>query len=305
MRKGLEDALLRVVRSYTLHTPIKKGKYRLYLETVGLCREKHDGRIVTLRDGRRFSLNIPNPLQESVYFLGEYESFLSEVTAKLIAPGGVCFDVGANFGWYTSLMASAVGRTGQVHAFEPVPATFEELHTNYGLWGSPANVHLHQTALGDRIGSVMINVFSGLTTGHASIGEYPGFHSVAVESKMTTLDAYCDERSIKQIDFIKVDIEGAEKVFLTGAASLFDQRHPPIILMEMARLATMNFGYLPNDLIVILRSRADYEFYLADETERRLTRIEGFTESDVGGNVFCIPRSYDRPPGLSRFAGGE
>jgi len=57
----------------------------------------------------------------------------------------------------------------------------------------------------------------------------------------------------------------------------------------MARLATMNFNYLPGELISILGSKAEYRFYLADETARSLEKIDGFADNDIGGNVFCIP----------------
>jgi hypothetical protein len=81
-------------------------------------------------------------------------------------------------------------------------------------------------------------------------------------------------------------------MLLKGADRLFRQQKPPIWLMEMALEQTANFGYTPNDLIVYLSERADYEFYAVDEVKVKLQRIEGFAPGHVGANVICLPRGF-------------
>lgn len=291
MRQKLEELFLRGIRLYTFNTPLKKGKYRLFQVALGLCGTKHRTMPVWLRDGRRFILDLTTGMQETVYFHGEYERFLTEVASSLIAPGDICLDVGANFGWYTTLMALKCGEDGEVHAFEPMPGAFGDLARNIQVAGSPPNVSLNNVALGDKAGTIQIHLFDDLPTGHASIAANAGVTTTISDCRMITLDSYLTEHAVKQVDFVKVDIEGAELMFLNGAERLFLQEVPPIIMMEMALATTRNFGYLPDELIKFIGSRGDYEFYPADEARERLYRIDGFADDDIGANVFCVPVS--------------
>jgi FkbM family methyltransferase len=290
MRQNIEEIFLRLIRLYTFNTPVKRGKYRLYQTALALCKERHEALPVRMPDGRRFLANLSDGMQETVYFLGEYERELSNITGRLIRKGHVCLDIGANFGWYTSLMVLACGASGQVHAFEPLPASFAELEKTYKLLGSPSNVLLNNMALGDNRGTIELHLFDGLKSGHASIAPREDMHSAVFRCKMIPLDDYLEENSIVEVDFIKVDIEGAELMFLKGAERLFLQASPPIFMIEMALATSKYFGYVPNDLIEFLRTQCDYQFYAADEYRGTLRLIDRFADEDIGANVFCVPR---------------
>jgi FkbM family methyltransferase len=226
----------------------------------------------------------------TVYFLGEYERPISRIASLLIDEGDVCIDAGANFGWYTTLMASRCGRSGSVHAFEPVPASFRELQRNCDLSPESEIITINDLALGDRQGTVRINLFADFPTGHASLAAGGKDATSIFDCRMTTLDAYLEENGIASMNFLKADIEGAELLMLEGASSIFRQENLPVILMEMALEQTKNFGYRPNDLISYIRGRADYIFYAVDEVTEKLRMIDGFADDDIGANVFCIPR---------------
>jgi FkbM family methyltransferase len=288
MRQTIEEKFLRLVQLYTFNTPIRKGKYRIFQSALSMCRYRPDSLRVDLKDGRRFFANLTTGMQENVYFVGEFEAVLTEIALRLIKPGDICIDVGANFGWYTSLMVMA--KAAEVHAFEPTPQSFRELERNYELMGSPVNVVLNNVALGDSPGTVQIHVFEGLGTGHASLAAKGDTRSDLFECKMTTLNEYLDKRDTGDVNFVKVDIEGAELMFLKGAGRLFEQDIPPIIMMEMAAAQTANFGYHPNELIEFIRSGADYDFFAVNEYNGTACAIEGFAADEIGANVFCIPR---------------
>ncbi len=291
MRQKIEETFLRLVRLYTFNTPIKKGKYRLYQAALRICTEPHRSLSVRIHDGRRFLVDLTSKMQEGVFFIGEFETVLTEIMSRLISPGDTCIDVGANFGWYTSLMALHAGPDGEVHSFEPIPATFEKLNETHRQMGSPANVHLNNFALGDKPGTVEVHVFDSLGTGYASMSGKEGVESSVVECSIETLDSYLDGHSIARIDMVKVDIEGAELLFLKGASQLFSQRVPPIMMVEMAIATTTNFGYHPNDLLDLIASQADYQFYAVDEWNGTVRRFERFAADEIGANVFCVPTS--------------
>jgi FkbM family methyltransferase len=291
-RRKLEELWLRAVRLYTYNTPISKGKYRLYESALRLCSDRPESIQTQVKDGRQFWVNLTTGMQETVYFLGEFEKAITKIAASLVRKGDVCIDVGANFGWYTTLLFTRAGEEGAIHSFEPVPATFRELKRNYELLGSPENVFINNLALGDREGTVSINLFENLPTGHASLSSQGRSDAAVFECRMITLDSYLEKHVHGPVNFVKVDIEGAEMMFLNGARRLFDQEIPPIFLMEMALQTTRNFDYVPNDLIEFIGLRRAYDFYAIDEINGTLKNITGFPEEDIGANVFCIPRGF-------------
>jgi FkbM family methyltransferase len=287
------EPFLRLVRLYTFNTPIDKGKYRLFLSALKFAGNPADGAVVKTKDGRKLLADLSTGMQDTLYFLGEYEKAVTAIVERTISStiSKNFLDVGANFGWYTTLFAKLAGHDGSLHSFEPVPSTFDNLKRNFELMGSPGNVQINNLALGDEEAELTINLFSGLATGHASLSTQGRDDAVPFKCRMVTLDSYLEDNNVGQVDFVKVDIEGAELGFLKGAEKLFKQERPPIILMEMALNQTKNFGYIPNDLIEFLRQRAPYVFYRIDENETKLFEIDGFAPDDIGANVICIPNN--------------
>jgi len=292
IQSAVEEIWLRAIRLYTYNTPIDKGKHRLYHLALQLCRHLPTATPITVRDGRKLSVNLTTGMHTTVFFFGEYEEKVTKIVASLIRKGDVCLDVGANFGWYTTLFHKQAGMEGEVHAFEPIPETFIELTRNYELMNKPKNIFINNLALGNRQGEVTINLFAGLATGHASLSQQGRNDFTSFQCQMITLDSYLETHNLNQVNFVKVDIEGAEMIFLQGAERLFKQRVPPIWLMEMALKQTRNFGYLPTDLINFLQERAAYDFYAVEESKGTLRKIAHFAPDDIGANVICIPKEY-------------
>jgi FkbM family methyltransferase len=281
--------MLKLVRLYTFNSPIRRGKLRLSRLAMRLSKFAPRDIIVSTVDGRRLYADLATGMCESLFFQGEYERAVTRVITTVVERGDVCLDVGANFGWYATLLRDLCGTNGSVHAFEPVPETFKTLEKNVGLGANRSNVHINNVALGDRPGNIEMHVFAGLPNGHSSISAMGRSDYKSVASPMITLDSYLTENCIEKVDFIKVDVEGAELMLLKGAEKLFKQAIPPIWMMEMALGTTREFGYFPDELIQFLRVRADYEFYAVEEPTGTLKRIEGFALDDIGANVLCLP----------------
>ncbi len=280
---------LKAVRLYTFNTPITKGKYRLYQAALGLLKSRPRTIFTRVRDGRCFTVDLNTGMQETLFFIGEYERAISLIAERMIGKSDICIDAGANFGWYTTLMSLKAGSDGQVHSFEPTPSTFALLEKNRKLAFFPDRIFVNNLALGDREDKVSINVFGGQPTGHASLSAKDEIGVESFDCRMITLDSYIEANGVSDVAFVKVDIEGAELMFLQGAEHLFEQSAPPIFLIEMALAQSKNFGYLPNDLIEFLRERHPYEFFKVNEVSGKLHPIDGFSPEDIGANVFCIP----------------
>ena len=85
---------------------------------------------MTALEGFRFWFNTSDRDMGVVMAMGQYEPESVRFIRKVLRPGMTCIDAGAQTGFYTCLMASVVGEGGMVHAFEPMPASYELLVKN-------------------------------------------------------------------------------------------------------------------------------------------------------------------------------
>lgn len=158
---------------------------------------------------------------KAIWLTGAYELAVSEMIWRILRPGDVAADVGANIGYHTGLMALRVGGSGGiVRAFEPHPVVFSELSGNVTSWpaGVRAAVQLRQAAVSECAGEVTLHVpreFAG-NRGVASLetnASAPASEHVAVEA--TTLDR--EFANIGTVRLLKMDVEGHELAALSGA----------------------------------------------------------------------------------------
>ena len=279
----------KLTRLYTFNSPIRKGKYRLAEASLALEGELPKQIVAKTIDGRTLRVNFDNHFAHFIYFLGEYEPAITNIIKKLVKSGDICFDIGGNIGWFTTLFQSLVGETGKVHSFEPVPPTFEILQENVGANLNSNAVVLNNFALGEEEGEVNLHIFDHLPDGHASMADFGESNFTVYPSKIYTVNSYLAKNEIKDVKFVKVDIEGAELSMLKGATDFFKQETPPLFEIEMALDTTKGFGYLPDDIIRFMKSQHDFRFFALDDIEGKLLEIKGFAPDDRGANVLCIP----------------
>jgi FkbM family methyltransferase len=138
--------------------------------------------------------------------------------AKEILPSAqVVFDVGANVGLWTQT-ALASNPDARYHCFEPCPGTYAELAANE----FPDNVILNNFGLGNAEGELTMYL-DPLVSGNNSLYSRRGVPRPPVgevKVRLTTLDAYCAEKGIDRISFVKIDVEGHELAMLQGAGKM-------------------------------------------------------------------------------------
>jgi FkbM family methyltransferase len=176
---------------------------------------------------------------------------------ELIAPGSVCVDVGAAAGLYTQALAHLAGPAGQVHSVEPLTFAHQRwsriLHAYAG-----DTVHRHDLALGARSGREQMSVpigRRGPVTGRSfleaqarglgSNTEFAGHVAVAVA--VETLDGLCARIAAPRLDFVKIDVEGAELQVLQGGAGVIDAFRPAL-LVEIEARHTARYAHRPEDV---------------------------------------------------------
>jgi FkbM family methyltransferase len=155
---------------------------------------------------------------------------IMDLSRTLIGAGDVVFDVGANVGVWLLGVARRAGETGSVHAFEPVPENLARLRTHLSL-NALDFVRVDPRVLSSEPGEVP---FFPSPTSNSGMGSLVRHHSAAepVWVTATTLDLYCQEHSIGRVDFLKVDVEGAELLVFRGGARLLAAADAPAIMFE-------------------------------------------------------------------------
>lgn len=167
--------------------------------------------------------------------------------ARYLQPGDSFLDVGANAGIYTVFASNLVGPSGMVQAFEPDEVAFKQLTNNVEL-NQFEHVTLYQKAVGEEAG--LLYLTSGKdTTNHLVPSNTPDDSAIAVES-------ICLDDLFTSTDFTmgKIDIEGAEPWAFRGANSMFQQRNPPVWLIEINGLLR-RFGFTETELVQWLFER--------------------------------------------------
>jgi len=169
------------------------------------------------------------------YVFGTYEPGVVQGLEELIQSGWTAIDVGANIGYFTLLMANRVGPQGKVIAFEPLAENFSILKENIKMNGH-TNVVAENLALMSRTERIELrSATPGAITWVASvkIDQNSAVESQSVEA--VTLDEYVQAKGIAKVDFLKIDVEGAEASVLEGATEVLN-RDKPVMLIEMHEL---------------------------------------------------------------------
>lgn len=145
-------------------------------------------------------------------WIGSYEADHQAAIARLVAPGMVVYDVGANVGFYTLAAARIVGPSGHVFAFEPEARNVGLLRRHVAL-NQLRNVTIVQAAVGEREGLVGF-------AGEREQGRVTDQGDFLVPA--LSLDGFIASGRPAP-DFVKMDVEGAEAMALAGAARLLQR----------------------------------------------------------------------------------
>jgi FkbM family methyltransferase len=168
---------------------------------------------------------------EKDYWLGTYEIDLQQAILQHVQAGWVAYDIGANIGYITLLLAKMVGENGQVIAFEALPANIRRLHENIRLNGLGSNVRVYPAAVAGHSGSIQFLVGpSGATGKAAGSAGRPENRLETIEVPAVALDdfVYLHKNPLPQL--IKIDIEGGEILALPGMRRVVAEARPLLFL---------------------------------------------------------------------------
>lgn len=170
---------------------------------------------------------------------GAWEPWLTSFMARRIKPGMAVADVGANHGYYTLLFAHLTGPTGRVAAVEPHPRTAALLRRS--LY---ANGFQHWTTVfeGAATAADGESLYLGVPdhepkNAHVLTEAAPGAPQIRGDRLATLLAEW------PRVDFIKIDVEGAEEACVEGAWPIIE-RDRPMLALEFNPLRCQDPGGL-------------------------------------------------------------
>jgi len=142
---------------------------------------------------------------------GTYENEEFHIVEKYLKPGMVCVDVGANVGVYSVFVAQKIGEDGIVYAFEPVFGIYEVLTKNSMLYKNirPFNFGLHN---------------------EKSVVQYKDISEIKLN--VVVGDEFLQD--VEKVDFIKIDVDGAETGVLGGLQNLINRSPKLLMVCELS-----------------------------------------------------------------------
>lgn len=198
--------------------------------------------------GIKLLLSREDAILSGIAYMGQTNPFETKLVRKYLKSGDTLFQIGAyRDGWLGLVGALAVGREGSVTCFEPMPEYAEALRKNITLNNSQ-NIMVEQLAVSDARGEAQFS-----TAGNNSSLVLTGKSgNVVVET--VALDEYVLSRGISKVDFLIVDVEGAEPLVLKGARRTL-QTSVSFLLMEVIddflRQANSSAEELIQDVVAI------------------------------------------------------
>ena len=208
----------------------------------------------------------------------EIEKECVALVRELVQPGMHTLDVGAQTGFFTCLMAGLVGAKGRVHAFEPMPKSYQILEKNVHENHFKRIVDLHPTAAS----SVPATIEGTMVSNMYVVGQMAGGEPVQIQA------VRIDEVLTDRVDFIKIDVEGHEPAAIEGARRLIE-RHRPTILTEVNEYwLRTGSGSSGREYLGLLQSLG-YDLFDVDQRDTPLALDSVCLELTDVFNVIALP----------------
>lgn len=238
-----------LLRWYSLHSPLRRGSYRLALWLYQHTKIPDIEVDATLDRTLWVSLRLRSWVDWNIYCLGIYEAYLTRYFLKMLQPDSIVLDVGAYVGQYT-LLAAKYAPQGRIVAVEAHPESFRRLEHNTRRNNLP-NVERLNLAAGAEIGhmafALSADSFTSSLLPADILSETP-----TMQVDVVPLDEIVYRLRLPGVDVVKVDVEGAEGQVLSGAQALLRQ-HKPALIIEVDREREAVFGDTPEQIAASLR----------------------------------------------------
>jgi FkbM family methyltransferase len=226
-------------------------------------------RQIVMRDGIAYDLDLSQGIDFAIYLANVYERGTRAALRRLVQPGSLVLDIGANIGAHTLTLAKLVGPKGRVFAFEPTDYAYGKLMRNLELNPELAGrVSTHHCFLTDTDANPIPEAIYSAWP----LAREPGLHAKHLGREMRTetaqarsVDSVLAEFADRPVSLVKFDVDGFECDVLKGARKLLSDTRP-IFVMELAPYVLEERGASLDELFSFFVP-IGYRFY--EETTNR------------------------------------
>lgn len=197
-----------------------------------------------------------------------HEKTTTELFKKTIKEGDIIADLGANVGYFTLLAAKLTGEKGRVFSFEPEPHNYNYLKKNIEI-NNYNHASAFQKAVSDRNGRTKLYICD-YDPGHHTINSYSGIDAYSrgrkteekkIDIDTITLDSFLEGKTNK-VDVIKMDVEGAEMLALSGMDKILKSNKNIKMFIEFFPLLIENMGSSPKEFIHRLLKNYNFSIFV-------------------------------------------
>ena len=244
------------------------------------------------RNGIKWNLDLNEGIDLSLYLFGSFEDKITNL--KKILPKKdkplTFIDIGANIGSVSLVMAKMFDDL-KIFAIEPTNYAFRKLSHNLNLNEElKKKVYLRQLFISNHKKPKSVWSSWNFEKSNEKHLKHSGTLKEIKQDSFLKLDEFIKEEKLKDIDFIKLDVDGYELDVLNSGREFF-KNNRPIIFIEIAPYLYPEFGYTVFELINFMK-KFNYDFF--DEDLRRIPNIEKHVENIKDGsdrNFFLIHRT--------------
>ena len=211
--------------------------------------------------------------------LGHYEQYQTGLFRKLVKRGAIVVDIGAHIGHYTLIAADLVGDEGHVFAFEPAPDNYALLEKNVALNGY-RNITITKKAVSSQTGHAELILDLQDRGKHGLYTSAEEEESIMIET--IALDDFFRNND-KRVDMLKMDVEGAELLVLSGMKEILQINENMSIFTEFSPLMLERAGSSPIEYLKLLLDY-NFEIYYINEQEERLEAVDIDRAMRIGEN---------------------
>lgn len=189
--------------------------------------------IVDYDEGLKMHVDTHSFCEWYIFFYGAFRPRVSELLNRMLRPGDVAFDIGANIGMHSVIMANRVGPTGRVVSFEPDPHPHARLRANLALNGLDF-VDTRRAALSNKSGKTTFYLHDDSIGNYANASlhaENVGKSTRAVDVDLYSLDDFIAANPVPRLDVIKLLAQGEEWNVLQGALRTIERYRPSIFFL--------------------------------------------------------------------------
>lgn len=232
---------------------------------IGRIKFKKD-MIIRVGDLRMCANTVDRVLALLLYKYNFLENYEMQLARSTVGEGMIVLDIGANIGYYSASLAKLVGTTGMVYAFEPDPDNYGLLSKNMKI-NDIKNVIPIQKAVADITG------FIKLYLSYEHRGDHQIYATaekrVSIEIESVALDDFFKENL--KVDFIKMDVQGAEMLVLLGMEKIIRNNKNLKIICEFWLGGLRNSGFSGDEFLNKVRE-CGFGIYFIDE-EKNCTML--------------------------------